>query len=107
MPSNMRQHFVSRFYLRRFSTNDKSINIWNVKRERTIYNANLKNQCSGDYFYGKNLNVELALSMIEGRAAQILRSIEKTGCPPSLGSVEQQNLVLYVLMQHGRHVARC
>ena len=102
MPSNRRQHFVPRFYLRRFSTNGKSINIWNIKREGAICNANLKNQCSGDYFYGKNLNVELALSTIEGRVAQILHSIEKTKCLPSPGSVEQRHLVLYVLMQHGR-----
>ncbi len=102
MPQNKRQHFVPRFYLRRFSKDRRSINIWNINRRISICNANLKNQCYGDYFYGKDPIVEQALSTMEGDAAQVLRSIGETSVPPSFGSEEHQLLVFSILTQHGR-----
>ncbi len=107
MPENKRQHFVPRFYLRRFSKDGKSINIWNIKQEKKILAANLRNQCYRNYFYGKNSVVEKALSTVEANAAQVLRSIEAMPVPPSPGSAEHQFLVLYILMQYGRtqHIA--
>ena len=102
MPQNKRQHFVPRFYLTRFSKDRKSINIWNSTREITFPNANLRNQCYGDYFYGKDPVVEQTLSTMEGDAAQVLRSIGETSVPPSPGSEDHQLLVFYILTQHGR-----
>ena len=102
MPNNRRQHFVPQFYLRRYSKDGRSINIWNLRRQLKIVNANLKNQCYGVYFYGKNSTVEQTLSSVEGNAAQVLRSIGDTSRPPLPGSAEHQFLVLYILMQHAR-----
>lgn len=102
MPQNKRHHFVPRFYLKRFSPNRKSINIWNINREISIRNANLKKQCYGDYFYGKDPVVERALSTMERDAAQVLQSIEDTSVPPAFGSEEHQLLIFYILTQHGR-----
>ena len=102
MPKNKRQHFVPQFYLRRFSKDQKSINIWNIKRQIKICNANLKNQCYGDYFYGQDPVVEKTLSTIEANAAQVFRSIGGTSTVPSPRSAEHQFLVIYILMQHAR-----
>ena len=102
MPKNKRQHFVPKFYLRRFSKDGKSINIWNISRKVKVCNANLKNQCYRNYFYGKNSVIENALSTIEGDAAQVVRSIAESSVPPSPGSGDHQVLILYILMQHGR-----
>lgn len=102
MAKNKRQHFVPRFYLRRYSKDGKSINIWNIRRQLKIVNANLKNQCYRDYFYGRDPIVEQTLSTVEGSAAQVLRSIGDTSRPPSPGSADHQFLVLYILMQHAR-----
>ena len=102
MPKNRRQHFVPKFYLRRYSKDGRSINIWNLRRQLKIVNANLKNQCYGVYFYGKKSIVEKALSLVEANTAQVLRSIGDTSRPPLPGSPEHQFLVLYILMQHAR-----
>lgn len=63
MASNKNQHFVPRCYLRPFTLdgNGLSINIFNIDRSRAIKNAPVKNQCSGDYFYGKDQKLERAL----------------------------------------------
>ncbi|AXW32869.1 hypothetical protein CJO88_05685 [Ralstonia solanacearum] len=53
--TNKNQHFVPRCYLRQFTIDrgNKAINLYNVERDRFIEGAPVKNQCSGDYFYGK------------------------------------------------------
>lgn len=102
MPQNKKQHFVPKFYLRRFSKNGKSINIWNIRRQKKILDANLNNQCCRSYFYGRNLVIEETLSQVEGHAAQVFRSLEETAALPSSGSPEHQVVVLYILMQHAR-----
>ena len=76
MPQNKKQHYVPQFYLRRYSKDGKSINIWNISNEKKIESANLKNQCYRNYFYGKDKAFEESLSYIEGQAARILHTIE-------------------------------
>lgn len=102
MAKHKRQHFVPQFYLRRFSKDGKSINIWNIARQIKICNANLKNQCYRNYFYGQDSIVEETLSTIEANAAQVLHSIGDTSLPPSPGSEGHQFLIIYILMQHAR-----
>lgn len=71
MPSNKKHHFVPRFYLRRFSADGVSINLYNVPSGRSIFRANRKNQAYRDCFYGKELEVEHAIAGLDrGRAAQ-------------------------------------
>ena len=102
MPQNKKQHYVPQFYLRRFSKDGKSINIWNISNEKKIESANLKNQCYRDYFYGKDVDFERSLSFIEGQASCILHSIEDKLLLPPPGSQDHLTLVLFVLMQHAR-----
>jgi len=102
MPGNKKQHYVPRFYLKRFSPNGKSINIWNIPNKLKIISANLKNQCYKDYFYGKEIEVEAALSEVENQTATVLRLIDTYNSPPPYASGEHLALILYVLMQHGR-----
>ena len=40
---NKKEHYVPRFLLKRFSKDDRSINPYNIKSQRTITGANLKN----------------------------------------------------------------
>ncbi|MDE0380483.1 MAG: DUF4238 domain-containing protein [Rhodospirillales bacterium] len=102
MPQNKKQHYVPQFYLRRFSKDGKSINIWNISNEKKIESANLKNQCYRNYFYGKDKDFEESLSYIEGQAARILHTIEGKLLLPAPGSEDHLTLVLFVLMQHAR-----
>ena len=102
MAQNKKHHYVPRFYLKRFSPDGKSINIWNLSSSRKILSANLKNQCYRSYFYGKELDVEKSLGDLEGAAASLFRLIDEHGTPPPHGSFSHQLLVLSTLMQYGR-----
>lgn len=77
MPSNKNQHFVPRCHMRLFSLDQQgdAINIFNLKRESAIGAAPAKNQCSRDYFYGKDGTLEKILQNLEGKYAAIVRKI--------------------------------
>src|SRR5687768_13502617 len=102
MPQNKKQHYVPKFLLRRFSTDKKSINLYNIKSKRKITNANLSNQCYSDYLYGKDLQFEKWLSGIEGELAKLLRIMDVAIIPPPPWSTTHDIMVFFVLSQHGR-----
>ncbi|WP_107355944.1 DUF4238 domain-containing protein [Rhodopseudomonas palustris] len=68
MPDNKNQHYVPRCLLKPFTLNGdgRSINVFNMARERSIANAPVKSQCSRDYFYGRDdLRSEKVLADLE------------------------------------------
>lgn len=77
MATNKNQHFVPRCHLRPFSLNgeNKAISLINLKRKRLIPDAALKNQCSRDYFYGTNDQLEKAIQLIESSYASTTKSL--------------------------------
>ncbi|WP_295762435.1 DUF4238 domain-containing protein [Undibacterium sp.] len=77
MATNKNQHFVPRCYLRAFTldTGNAAINVFNIDRKRLIRNAPVKNQCSKDYFYGQDQQLEDAIQLIESGYANALRAV--------------------------------
>jgi hypothetical protein len=77
MPENKIQHYVPRCHLRPFTLNSEgvAINLFNIKLEKSIKNAPVKNQCAKDYFYGNDGSLEQAFVPIEGRYATLIRSM--------------------------------
>ena len=77
MASNKNQHFVPRCHLRPFTADegDAAINLFNLDRRRFIPNAPVKNQCSGDYFYGKDERLEAAIQAVEGPYGAVVRDL--------------------------------
>lgn len=102
MPRNKRHHYVPRFYLKRFSTNERSVNLFNLKSGKKICGASLREQCYRDYFYGKDLTVEKALSLTESEIADLMRVIDEKRSPPPFASPAHFELIIHILMQHGR-----
>jgi Protein of unknown function (DUF4238) len=102
MPSNKKHHFVPRFYLRRFSADGTSINLYNIPSARRIMGANLKNQGYRDYFYGKELNVEHAIAGLEAEAATVMRKIDEYQSLPPPFSPDHLTLVTHLVMQRAR-----
>lgn len=102
MAQNKKHHYVPRFYLKRFSNDAKSINLYNVPHNKKVLAANLKNQCYRNYFYGKDAEVESALGEVEGKAADLMRLIDKSRFPPPPVSEWHLILVVYILLQYGR-----
>jgi hypothetical protein len=81
MATNKNQHFVPRCYLRSFTVDcaNKEINLFNIDRLKFIEHAPVKNQCSGDYFYGKDLALDKALQATEAAYGKALRDILRPG----------------------------
>lgn len=77
MATNKNQHFVPRCHLRPFSLDGekKVISLINLQRKKLIPNAPLKNQCSRDYFYGTDDQLEKAIQMIETSYASTVQSL--------------------------------
>ncbi len=81
MATNKNQHFVPRCYLKPFTIDEanQAINLFNVDRRKFINVAPVKNQCSGNYFYGKNHLLEDAIQRVERTYASTLREIMMPG----------------------------
>ena len=76
---------MPRFYLRPFSENDegKIIRLLNIGSGRVVNSAPLKNQCSRDYFYGKDFRYESNIQKIESEYAGVLNDISKMHSMPN------------------------
>ncbi|MFQ6310402.1 DUF4238 domain-containing protein [Lysobacter capsici] len=72
MATNKNQHFVPRCYLKAFTVHgeNRAINVYNIDHDRYISGAPVKNQCSGDYFYGQDQGLEDAIQFVEGSYAR-------------------------------------
>jgi len=81
MTANKNQHFVPRCFLRPFTVNcaNKAINLFNIDRIKFVENAAVKHQCSGDYFYGKDPDLDNALRATEDAYGVARQDILKPG----------------------------
>lgn len=81
MPALKNQHFVPRCHLRPFTLDGEglAINLFNLARRRAVPNAPVKNQCSADYFYGKDLHYEKKMQVIEGLYSTAISRISAPG----------------------------
>ena len=102
MATNKNQHFVPRCYLRAFTHDGENlaINLLNLAQQRAIPNAPVKNQCSGDYFYGKNDLLELAIRNVEGSYAAAVARIHNPRYELTDG--DKSVLRTFMLFQHLR-----
>ncbi|WP_339436818.1 DUF4238 domain-containing protein [Pseudomonas sp. EL_65y_Pfl1_R32] len=77
MATNKNQHYVPRCYFRPFTLGGQnaSISIYNIDRHKFIKAAPVKNQCSGDYFYGKDEQLEAAIQSVEQAYGQVLQCV--------------------------------
>lgn len=101
MAAYKRQHYVPQFYLRAFSSDGRSINLWNLRRAKRVLGAKLRTQCSGSYFYGKDLELEKALGAMETLSARILREVAD-GSARRLETEERLAMLVYMLVQNAR-----
>ena len=100
MANKENQHYVPKFYLRGFSYegNKKQIGILNLASGFFFQTANLKNQASRDYFYGKDLQIEDALGTLENNYYQLVSSIIKNQKLPKRGSLDYYLLVQFIIL---------
>jgi Protein of unknown function (DUF4238) len=102
MPDNKRHHYVPRFYLKRFSRDEKTICLYNLKSKKKVIGASLNKQCYKDYFYGKDQILEHLLEKIETVMKSIFKLIDEIKEPPPRNSPFYQFLIHFIAIQHGR-----
>ena len=102
MATNKNQHFVPRCYLRSFTIDgaDAAINIYNIDRKKFISLAPVKNQCSGDYFYGKDEQLDHAIRLVESGYGRSLQNILNSS--KILSNGDKIVLKTFWLFQHVR-----
>ena len=100
--TNKNQHFVPRCYLKAFTHGGENlaINLLNLHRQRAISAAPVKNQCSGDYFYGQDHRLETAIQSVEGGYAATVARIHASGY--RLTDADRTVLRTFMLFQHMR-----
>ncbi len=72
-----RQHFVPRFYLKKFSNNndEKSIGVFLKDNKKFIKSASIEGQSQKPFYYGEDGKVENLLMEIEGPASRVFNKI--------------------------------
>ncbi len=68
---------MPRCHLKPFSIDGKgaAVCLYNLKSDRLITNAPLRNQCARDYFYGPDGRLETAFQPLEGNYANVIRRL--------------------------------
>lgn len=102
VPDNKKHHYVPRFYLRAFTEDGRSLALYNLKQQRVIENANLKNQCYRDYMYGKDGSHESNLAALEGGLAQLFKHVLASEALPAPWSPDHETLCILTLLQSAR-----
>jgi len=107
MASNKNQHFVPRCYLKAFTIKGEgaAINVYNLDRQRLIPNAPVKNQCSRDYFYGQDDQLEKAIQSVEQGYSSVISKIIQPGYKLQLD--HQYILKIFWLFQYLRTEGAC
>jgi hypothetical protein len=102
MADNKNQHYVPRVHLKPFTLDGAglAINLLNIDRMKSVQNAPVKNQCSGDYFYGKDGRLERAINSIETPYGEIVRCLmdDNVAVDPRVCIV----ILRFVYLQHLR-----
>lgn len=99
MPDNKKHHYVPVFYLKLFSPDEKNINLFNIKSEKSIFRVPLRYQCYRDYFYGKSGDAEKALGRIESIAAVSINRMIDTSTIPKPSNYDFGNILIFLLLQ--------
>jgi hypothetical protein len=100
MAEKENQHYVPKFYLRKFSykENNKQIGVLNLAKEFYFPTANIKNQASKSYFYGKNLEVEDALGKLESIYSTVIKSICEKEDLPKRSSFDYYLIIQFIIL---------
>jgi hypothetical protein len=101
LASNKNQHFVPKTHFKPFSVDaaGRAIHVFNLDKMQAFLNAPVRNQCSRDYFYGRDERLETAIQTVEGAYAKCVNQLcENAGANPWREAV----LKRFIYLQHLR-----
>ncbi|MDQ5824007.1 MAG: DUF4238 domain-containing protein [Chloroflexota bacterium] len=97
-----KHHFVPKFYLRLFTDNPNLIHVYNLKQQRAIENAALRDQCYKPHLHGLTDEFENEIASVEGALAPYLQSVVGTSTLPEKESDGHIALLMFVAFQMNR-----
>jgi len=97
------QHYIPRFYLKRFSTKrNGEYYIWCYnKKTGNIFEANITKVCKENWFYGRDGFIENGLSILEGHHSKIYKYIQDNPIY-ALTEIEKRTIMEFVYVTHAR-----
>ncbi|UOG77422.1 DUF4238 domain-containing protein (plasmid) [Hymenobacter tibetensis] len=100
MTNKEKQHYVPKFFLRRFSYqgDERTIGVYNPRTNLFVPRAPLRSQAYRSYFYGKDGILEDELSEVEGVTAELLRRITAIEYPIKSGSADHFSLLVHLML---------
>lgn len=104
MPSKKHQHYVSLFYLKFFSHNNKGrqISLYNLKSHKYIIKSSLRDQASENYFYGSNGVMESGFEILENRTSKVLSQMIKENWHPKYYSKNHHVILTFTILLNAR-----
>lgn len=108
MTEKKNQHYIPKFYLRKFSVenNGKQIGVFNIDNKVFIHRGKLKSQGSKNFFYGQDGQIEDDLSEIEGHLGITLKNLITNKIVPNKLSNEHINLLFFIVLTDLRNPVR-
>src|SRR6188768_1662796 len=106
MATRKKHHYIPQFYLRKFSVREegKTIGLYHHKSKVFFPEANIRHQACEKYLYGKDDEVEAALSRLESNVSRMLDTMRIHFVPPSVNDNAFAVFKRYTLYQMYRTV---
>jgi hypothetical protein len=95
-------HYVPQFYLRKFSHNNRNIDMYISDKNKYIKNANISKQASKKKFYGETDVIENDLMNLEHKVSIIINKIIESKKFPSKETEEYSILMIFILTSSAR-----
>ena len=97
VPAKKNNHFVPQGILRRYSADGSTVSLYHFASRRKIIGiASIRDQCSRDYFYGRDPALEDSFSVTEGKFLAFLQTIEGRG----YGVLSLEEKIAILLFMH-------
>jgi hypothetical protein len=97
VPPKKNHHFVPQLILRRFSADERTVSLHHFGSRRTIVDtAPISDQCSQDYFYGRDPALEDSFGFTEGKFSQLLQKLESC----DFGELPLDDRIAVILFTH-------
>lgn len=105
LPPYKNHHFVPQLILRRFSADSRTISLHHFGSRRTLIDtAKIDDQCSEDYFYGRDPALEKSFGFTEGKFSQLLEELESRSYS-QLSADDRIGIILFTHYQRSRTAA--
>lgn len=101
MPPYKKQHYVPQSYLKFFSRDGKNLFLYNPKSNMYI-RSSIKDLCYGDYFNGRDIELEKNLSIGEKKQSEIIKKLVDQKSLDCLNDEEWLLLLLFIMLQSTR-----